>query len=237
MRDNHQVTHSIAVSRACAVLVTSVLLTGCVSTVRGTAVQGRPAGPLDVAPLTESRLDTLLLGVDELNDIMGSTQMKVTSELDEMTDHADEVSDPDCLGAVYGAEEPVYAGTGWTAVRDQVVREPSDDNEHWVEQTAVLYPAAADAQAFFDESTATWLDCANSAIGVGDGEYLWQLGDVESESSLITQLTTQEGTDGWACQHALSLVSNATVEAWACGYSISDEAAEIVSAMVDNAAS
>ena len=49
---------------------------------------------------------------------MGSTQMKLTSELDEMTDHSADVSDPDCLGAVYGAEEdPVYAGTDWTAVR------------------------------------------------------------------------------------------------------------------------
>lgn len=202
----------------------------------GTAVRGRPAGPLDVPLLTESELDGLLLSIGELNGIMGSTQMKVTSELDEMTDHADEVSDPDCLGAVYGAEEPVYAGSGWTAVRDQVAREPNDDNEHWVEQTAVLYPAAENAQGFFDDATATWRDCANSAIGVGDGEYLWQLGEVENDDNLITQLTTQEGADGWACQHALSLVSNVTVEAWACGYAVSDEAAEIVTAMVDNAA-
>lgn len=202
----------------------------------GTAVRGRPAGPLDVPLLTESELDGLLLSIGELNGIMGSTQMKVTSELDEMTDHADEVSDPDCLGAVYGAEEPVYAGSGWTAVRDQVAREPNDDNEHWVEQTAVLYPAAENAQGFFDDSTATWRDCANSAIGVGDGEYMWQLGEVENDDNLITQLTTQEGADGWACQHALSLVSNVTVEAWACGYAVSDEAAEIVTAMVDNAA-
>ena len=80
-------------------------------------MRGRPAGPLDVPLLTESQLDGLLLSIGELNGIMGSTQMKVTSELDEMTDHADEVSDPDCLGAVYGAEEPVYAGSGWTADR------------------------------------------------------------------------------------------------------------------------
>ena len=53
---------------------------------------------------------------------------------------------------------------------------------------------------------------------------------------LITQVTTQEGADGWACQHALSLVSNLTVEAWACGYTITDEAVQIVDAMVANAA-
>lgn len=52
---------------------------------------------------------------------------------------------------------------------------------------------------------------------------------------LITQMTTQQGADGWECQHALSAVSNATLEVWACGYSINDEAAEIASAMVRNA--
>ncbi len=66
-----------------------------------------------------------------------------------------------------------------------------------------------------------------------------QLGDVDTADTdgahLITQMTTQQGADGWECQHALSAVSNATLEVWACGYSINDEAAEIASAMVRNA--
>ena len=121
-------------------------------------------------------------------------------------------------------------------MRDQVAREPDTDNDHWVEQTAVLYPSVEKAKQFFDDSTATWQDCANDAIVVGEGEYLWELEDVQIGDTLITQVTTQEGADGWACQHALSLVSNVTVEAWACGYSITDEAAEIADAMVENAA-
>ena len=139
-------------TRACAatVIATSVLLSGCVSTVSGTAVRAQHAAPSDVAPLTEAKLDVVLLSVGELNGIMDSTQMEVTSELREMTDHSGEVSDPDCLGAIYGAEDPVYSGSGWTAMRDQVVREPGENDEHWVEQTAVLYPSAEKAQMFFD---------------------------------------------------------------------------------------
>ncbi|WP_264027039.1 sensor domain-containing protein [Mycolicibacterium pyrenivorans] len=221
----------------CTLLAVSVVLSGCVSTVQGTATrQSQGASPRDVPPLDEAKLDRVLLTIGELNGIVGSTQMEVTSELDEMTDHSADVSDPDCLGAVYGAEEPVYAGTDWTAVRDQVAREPDDDNDHWVEQTAVLYPAAENARRFFDDSTAIWQDCANNAVGVGEGDYLWELDDVEVSDTMITQMTTQEGAAGWACQHALSLVSNLTVEAWACGYSITDEAAEIADAMIENAA-
>lgn len=239
MSDNNAVKQNLAVRRTgvvSVVIAISVVLSGCVSTVEGTAIRAQGADPQNVPPLDEAKLDGILLTIGELNGIVGSTQMKVTSELDEMTDHSADVSDPDCLGAVYGAEEPVYAGTDWTAVRDQVAREPGEDNDHWVEQTAVLYPAASNAQDFFDTSTSTWQDCADSAIAVGDGDYLWALEGVEVGDSMITQMASQEGADGWACQHALSLVSNVTVEAWACGYSITDEAAEIATAMVDNAA-
>jgi PknH-like extracellular domain len=227
--------------RACAlggVLASVFLLSGCVSNVSGTAVRAPNAGLIDVPPLDEAQLDDVLLSIGELNGIVGSTQMKITSELEEMTDHSADVSDPDCLGAIYGAEEPVYAGTGWTAMRDQVAREPDEDNDHWVEQTAVLYPSAEDAQRFFDDSRSVWEDCGGSAISVADADasYLWQIDEVKAEDTLITQLTTQEDADGWACQHALSVVSNLTVEAWACSYDVGDEAATIADEMVSNAA-
>jgi outer membrane murein-binding lipoprotein Lpp len=229
------VTRAFAVG---AVLAASVLLSGCVSTVSGTAVRAQNAAPVDVPPLTEAKLDDVLLSIGELNGIMGSTQMKVTSELEEMTDHSGEVSDPDCLGAIYGAEEPVYAGSGWTAMRDQVAREPGEDNEHWVEQTAVLYPSADNAQKFFDDSKAAWEDCSGFSVSVDDldASYLWQIDSVTAEDALITQMTAQEDADGWACQHALSVVSNLTVEAWACSYNPKDEAATIANDMIANAA-
>lgn len=220
------------------VLATSVLLAGCVSTVSGTGVRAQGGGPHDVPPLTAAKLDDVLLSIGELNGIMGSTRMKVTSELEEMTDHADDVSDRECLGAIYGAEEPVYAGSGWTDVRDQVAREPDADNDHWVEQTAVLYSSADEAARFFDDSRSAWQGCANSTVTVdgSSSSHLWKLGEVHTEDTLITQIATQADADGWACQHALSAASNLIVETWACSYSIGDEAATIARDMLANAA-
>ena len=225
----------------CAVgtaIAASVLLSGCTSTVSGTAVRAQHAAPVNVPPLTEAKLDDVLLSIGELNGIVGSTRMTVTSDLDEMTDHSGDVSDPDCLGAIYGAEEPVYAGSGWTAIRDQVAREPSEDNEHWVEQSAVLFPSAEKAKKFFDRAKSSLQGCAGYSVSVDDEDaaYLWEIDSVTAEDTLITQMTAQEDADGWACQHALSVVSNVTVEAWACGYSIKDEAATIANEMVANAA-
>jgi hypothetical protein len=240
VRHNSAVIFLGSAARALAVgtvVAASVLLSGCTATVSGTAVRAQHAAPVDVAPLTAAKLEDVLLSIGELNGIMGSTQMKVTSELQDMTDHSGEVSDPDCLGAIYGAEEPVYAGSGWTAMRDQVAREPGEDNEHWVEQTAVLYPSAEKAQKFFDKSKSSWEKCAGYSVSVDDptASYLWQIDNVMSEDTLITQLTAQEDADGWACQHALSVVSNVTVEAWACSYKVKDEAATIANDMVANA--
>ena len=228
-------------ARACAVgslLAASALLSGCVSTVSGTAVRAQQAAPVDVPQLTEAKLDDVLLSIGELNGIMGSSQMTVTSELEEMTDHSGEVSDPDCLGAIYGAEEPVYAGSGWTAMRDLVAREPGEDNQHWVEQTAVIYPSAEKAQKFFDDSKSSWEDCSGYSVSVDDldASYLWQIDSLTAEDTLITQMTAQEDADGWACQHALSVVSNLNVEAWACSYDVKDEAATIANEMTANAA-
>lgn len=193
---------------------------------------------MDVPALDESKLDDVLLSIGELNGIMGSSRMTITVELEEMADHSADVSDPDCLGAMYGAEELVYESSDWTAVRDQVASEPDEDNEHWVEQTAVLYPSAEKAQEFFDSSKSSWEDCAGSAVSVDDADasYLWQIEDLTADDTLITQFSLQEDADGWGCQHALSVVSNLTVEAWACGYSIADEAATIANDIVANAA-
>ncbi len=77
------------------------------------------------------------------------------------------------------------------------------------------------------------------AVDLGTSEagstYLWQLDDVKAEDNLISQLTAQKDARGWACQHALSVVSNLTVEAFACGYSIRDEAATMANEMIANA--
>jgi hypothetical protein len=219
-------------------LASAVLLSGCMSTVAGRAVRASNAAPTDVPPLSEAALDGVLLSIGELNGIMGATQMTVTSEMQEMTDHSADLADTACLGAVYGAEEPVYAGSGWTAVRDQVAREPFDGNEHWVEQTAVLYPSAAQASGFFDFSRTMWEQCMSDDIVVDDGEvtFVWTMDAVRTDGALLTQRSEQQDADGWACQHALSAVSNLTVETWACGYDIGEEAATIATEMMANAA-
>lgn len=221
-------------------LVAGLLLSGCVSTVVGTAVRANNArpNPEDVPELTESDLDRIMLSIGELNGIAGTTQMKIASTSEEMTDNSDAVSDLDCLGAIYGAEELVYQDTGWTVVRDEVAREPVDDNDHWVQQIAVLYPSPDDAKRFFESSSAQWKKCAGSSIQISgsatDSE--WDIDDATATETMLSQMATQRDADGWGCQHALSFASNLTVETFACSNDAGDEAEAIAGEMIANAA-
>jgi hypothetical protein len=216
----------------------SVLLSGCVATVSGSAVRDGHAVPTDVPPLDEAGLKRVLLSIDQVNEIMGTKSLEVTSEIDDMTDSSDKVSDPDCLGAMFGAEKKVYDGSGWTAVHDWVAREPEEDNEHWVEQTTVLYPDAAHATAFFQKSKSMWQKCAGTSLAVNDSDSssLWEIGDLDAQDGLLTQMARQQDVDGWGCQHALSAVSNITAETWACAYGPGDEASTMAVDIVTNAA-
>jgi PknH-like extracellular domain len=212
-------------------------LTGCVSTVSGSAVRNASTVPSNVPQLDESALEKVMLPIDEVNDIMGTTDLEVTSDIDDMTDSSDKVSDPDCLGAMFGAEEAVYKGSGWTAVRDIVAREPDEDNDHWIEQTAVIYPQAANANKFFEKSRSIWEKCADSSLAVDteDTSSLWEFEKVTAGGGLITQVATQQDADGWGCQHALAAASNLTAETWVCAYNLADEAATMAIDIVNNA--
>jgi len=226
-------------ARLCAVLtVAAAAASGCASTVEGVAVRDAGANPTDVRPLREPQLDDVMLSVAQLNGIAGATQMEVVLTGEEMSDNSDAVSDPDCLGSIFGAEDLVYRSSGWTAVRDQVAREPRDDNEHWMEQTAVLYPTERAARDFVGASTAAWRGCSGFSVAVDDEatSSIWLIDEVRVDGDVITQKVAQEDSDGWECQHALSTVANLSVETIACAFGVHDEAVSMVRAMIANAA-
>lgn len=229
-------------ARVCAALtlaaVTAVASSGCSSTVKGVAVRDVNANRTDVRPLREPQLDDVLLSIAQLNGIAGATQMEVVLSGERMSNNADAVSDPDCLGSIFGAEELVYRSSGWTAVRDQVAREPEDDNHHWMEQTAVLYPTARAAKDFVDASTSAWRGCGGFSVAVDDDatSSIWLIDDVRVDGDVVTQKVAQEDSDGWECQHALSAVANLSVETIACAFGVNDEAVSMVAAMIANAA-
>jgi hypothetical protein len=212
-----------------------LLTFGCSSTVSGNAVRDPRVAPVDVPVLRESQLDDVMLSLDEMAEVVGAAELETVLEDEAMSDNLEVASDAGCLGAVMGAEESVYSGSGWTAVRDHVVGDA--DDEHWIEQTAVLYPSATEARRFYDLSASTWEDCAGYAVAIEDTDvsYVWAIGALSAVDDMLVQVTTEEESPDWTCQHALSAASNLVVETWACTYGGSDGAVGIAERMLDNA--
>jgi PknH-like extracellular domain len=229
-----------AVRTVAALAVASLIVStaACTSTVGGTAVRAQgdsaPATPV----LGARDLDDILLDDGELNELLGARLIEVTDEVDEMTDDADGVSAPECLGALYTAEVPVYEGTGYRAVLTRLASEPEEDYEHWVEETAVVLPSAEAAENFVGESAQTWSDCAGRSVSISDGEdwYDWELGEAVHEGGILSQKSSAVDTVQWECEHAIAAASNVVVEASVCAERIGDEAITLITEMVAKAA-
>lgn len=145
--------------------------------------------------------------------------MAVTNSSYGMSDHADQVDPPSCVGVIFGAEPSVYNGTAFEMIRDQTLDPSSYMTGDQVEQTAVVFPGAESSQAVLTSQTKQWQACANRPnpypppirglqIGQrhGEGGYAWTLADVEVGDNLIT--VKMAGYDNEAggdrvCQQAL----------------------------------
>ncbi|KZS52702.1 hypothetical protein A4G26_19825 [Mycobacterium kansasii] len=60
----------------------------------------------------------------------------------------------------------MYAGSGQTAVRAQVLYELGPYREHFVGQAAVAFPSADEASRFVQNSAGKWKNCANQTVTV-----------------------------------------------------------------------
>lgn len=185
--------------------------------------------PPTPAPLEADRLSALLLGPSDINTVMGSSTMQPGKPITS-TDHSSvTVSTPDCQGALYTTQDPVYAGTGYTSVSGLVSSEPGDNYDHWVNQAVVLFPSADKAKSFLENSAEKWKGCAGKTVTVTNKSktYRWTFAQVQGSPPKITLMDTQEGADGWECQRALTVTNNVIVDINACGYHISDQGAQI----------
>ncbi|OMC37809.1 hypothetical protein A5740_04155 [Mycobacterium sp. GA-1841] len=205
-------------------------VTGCTSTVSGTAHTRTPSPE-------ENKLDQIMVPIEQLKAIVGANNLMVTSKTADMNDNFGKVRDERCLAALYPAEHMDYLFSYWTAVRNQIAQDPDSEHRHWVQQSAILFASEDAARSTLRISTKVWNECNGSTIPIHEGqaEQVWHIKDLIVVDELIKQTSIRSGTEGWTCQHALSIVGKMSVEAKVCGYHVRDEAATIVAKLVANA--
>ncbi|ORW91515.1 serine/threonine protein kinase [Mycobacterium szulgai] len=213
-----------------AVAIVLVLIVGGIGI--WLVIQPKPKPP--PKPIAEDRLSSLLLSPSEVNSVMGASTIAPGKPITSMDAPTLTVSQPDCQGALYTSQAPVYAGTGYTGISALVSSEPGDNYDHWVNQAAIAFPSADKARDFVQTSAGKWKNCAGKTVTVTNKgkTYRWTFAQVEGSPPRITVVDTQEGADGWECQRALSVANNVVADVNACGYKITDQGGQIVDRII-----
>ena len=226
-----------ALGLTCLTLLTS----GCAGTTAGTAMPAGPAPAVTAENLAEVLLPAgdvaAALSVSDPVAQSGSdpvaqsgsdpvapsgTDMVVTREVTAPWDdswHGTESTG--CLAVAGAAQRDVYAGSGWTAVRGQVLREPPTARSwsHFATQAAVLFASPQAAGEFFARSRDTWAACSNRELTYAQQlapEQLWTIGPVGVANGVLTVARSQRSPQNWSCQRALTVHGSVAVDVEAC---------------------
>jgi serine/threonine kinase PknH len=175
---------------------------------------GHTTSTTTVATVAPERLASILLTPDEVNTVMGVTMQVLATGDTTYNQGLPQLSNPNCLSAITPGADSVYAGSGYTAIRTQVFKEPAPATHSLVE-TASSFPSADAASAFASSVANQWKACAEQTV-TATGSYLagnWAIRGLQGDVPKIAMARTS-GTA--TCQRALSAVSNLIIDVDAC---------------------
>jgi hypothetical protein len=212
---------------ALAAVAVGLAASGCASTTNGSPTPAADASPLAALPVTEVTLDGSLLSAAEINAMMSAGGMTVHTSRQNMWDDSPHVANEDCLAVDGPAEDKIYAGSGWTAMRAQVLQEPGETWAHYVLQSIIAFPSVADAATFFTAASNSWRACSNRRFTYTrpGPDRVWTTTQVSNTTGTLAISLAMDGLKHWTCRHALRVSNNAAIDVQACGYHPADSTA------------
>jgi hypothetical protein len=210
---------------AAAALATVIAIVGAFALTGSDSTPTATTAPSTTSPpfATPASLDALLLTAQEINTIMAATLQP------EQTGHsfnakAVDISQPDCLGALFPGQQKVYGGSGWTATSFQPLVSPQTSTGRRVAQGVTSFPSADQARAFFNTSANKWRSCSGQTVTT-NGTVRWIVGEFVGDATKIA-LTITVG-DAPLFQRVLSVVSNLVIDVMTGGYHLTSEGNQI----------
>jgi serine/threonine kinase PknH len=182
--------------------------------------------------VTAGNSDTALLDAKQIDNIMGTSDMKLSEPVLEPIKPTVALSKPECLGALTAGQAPTYLNSGFTKFRSTEARVPGNV-DHYAAQAAATFPDADKAAAFVKHSADQWKACATATVVVMQADKsvdVWTIETVNGDPPSIT-VSESRREIGWRCQRAVRAVSNVVVDATACGYDITNQGSSIADAI------
>jgi hypothetical protein len=184
--------------------------------------------PPPAPPLGETALTNVLLTAEEVNAAMGVANMAVANTRTEMSDDSATMEPKECLALDGAAQSPVYAGSFYTAERDQSFND-GDQFKHFAEQAVVLFASAQQANDFFKASAQQWPACPHYTHTQSGTQ--WDVAPISNANGMLSTVTTQQqaAAPGWACGRALTARNNVVIDVNTCSTNPGDTAVNIAS--------
>ncbi len=219
-------------------MLAASLLAGCEHVIGGSAhyAAGPPAMDLPLVKL--DAMPALMPTPDEAAAVMKSPQLMTVVTYDAMQPLAGaSVSDPNCVGAVFGIEESVYRGSDYQGVYGQLAGDPSLQNSLRVDEGVVAFSGADDAQALVAAQTQLWKGCTGKTltVKVEDQSVHWVASGPTTSDGVAVLLRTQQDGQVYACSHALAAKSNIVADVGVCSNdktTVGDQAAALVNTIL-----
>jgi hypothetical protein len=180
-------------------------------------------------PVMEGSLKGFLLAPEQINAVMGTTDMKVTNSRTAMSDDSATMTPRECLAIDGAAQAQVYANSGFMAARDETLNRQDGDNlTHFTEQAVVLFPTAKQAGDFFAASAQQWPAC-HDYTHVQSRTH-WMVGAVANTNGVLSTTSTLQDppATGWkACGRALTVKNNVVIDVNTCSVDPKNSAVDI----------
>lgn len=216
-----------------ALVVVAVLATRSHPQPAPPSATGPPRAAAPVGPLTSAALSGLLLPPERVAGMVGAAALVQESFADSVIDDSRKLLQKDCIGVLAPAQHLVYAGTGWTGARSQVLRNAGDGPRIYaVIQAVISFPNADAAKKLLAEQQSQWASCSGRTLTLTlpapPTPQLWSVGTPADMDGAMTMTQTLKDGGGMQCQRALAVRNNIAIDVSACRYDISEQALEVV---------
>ncbi len=172
-------------------------------------------------PVAEAALQGLWLSPQEINTAMGATDMSVAGTYTTFVDDSKTVPDKACRITAIDADADSYADSGWTAMREQSLRERVSHPVHYADQVVVLFPSADKAAAFYTATAQRWPACQNrefTRTPPGKTSQQWTVGPISNTGGTLSNNVTEQGGSGELCERALTVSNNVAIDISTCSH-------------------
>ena len=179
------------------------------------ALTGDPAANIDYLLLTSTEVRSIVGGSSDLqvDGTMGAGP----------SDNSALVEPPTCVGVIFTAEQSVYGGTDFVALRDKTLR----DRDGWgilVQQTVAVYPTPDQALALLtsSESDGANVPAVRSLTGCreptekSDGTSISATWNFRTDVLTVSMAGINRSSGNSACQQAVGVRANVVVGVRSC---------------------